>query len=119
MTDFPTINQNPEVDGWGEGAASDPTRRTEFENGTILTRGGRTRVPDMWAFTYRNLPNSDKEAIWDFERNTVNFGAATFNWTHPISDQTYSVKFADKLSYKLEKNMLHEWQVSISLIEAL
>jgi hypothetical protein len=57
-------------------------------------------------------------SIQNFERNTVNYGADNFDWTSPIDEQAYTVRFGKPVEYNLEDNSNTEWNVTIELIEA-
>jgi phage-related protein len=115
---YPTLSQNPDVEGWQEEAASDPTVRCEFENGYAATRARFTTVPRKWSYTYRFLSNTDKTTLLAFELNSTHYGAEEFNWTNPIDAVPYVVKFAEPIKYALENTMANEWKVTVRLIEA-
>ncbi len=115
---YPDLSQNPDVEGWQEEAAFDPTVRCEFENGYAATRARFTTVPRKWSCTYRYLSNTAKATLLAFERNTVHYGAEEFNWTNPVDSVVYVVKFAEPIKYALEDTLQNEWKITVRLIEA-
>jgi len=113
---FPTISKLPEAGKWQEEAAADPTLRTEFESGYVATRARFTIVPQKWSFAFDMLDDAEKQSIQSFERNTVNYGAGAFNWTNPVDDQIYLVRFTEPVVYKLDSNDI-DWEVSMKIVE--
>lgn len=116
MTDYPTLAENPDVQGFKEGPAVDPTIRSETEAGYRITRKRFTRVPKKWDFKYTQMSNADKEALATFEES-VGYGSGIFNWTHPVSSTQYIVRFAELVKYDLSESDNNEWDVSVSLEE--
>jgi len=115
--DYPSIETTPEADDFTEQAAYDPTLRTEFENGAVQTRARFTVSPKKWHILYRHLSDSEKNTIESFER-TVSYGAGAFNWSHPRSGSSYTVRFDGPILFKIEPKNPRLWQASFDLVEA-
>jgi len=117
MAAYPALSQNP--DGSPDFSVGpsipDPTYRSPKESGIVKTYPKVSWVPLQWSFTYTALPNSDKETLEAFERNTANYGANEFTWAHPISGTTYNVRFAKPISCRLEGDHQNSWRVRVVL----
>ena len=92
MPTYPTLSQDPDVNGFKEEPIIDPTIRSEMESGDVTTRARFTGVPLKWTYRYTQLSNADKLLLATFERSTVNYGAASFTWTNPQDDAEHEVR---------------------------
>ena len=115
MPTFPTLSQNPSIEGWDEGIAFDPTIKSRTEGGYKQTRPRFTRMPDGWNIAYKALPQADKNTLRTFEK-TVKVGSEMFTWTNPINSVTYNVRFVKPISYKLHLTSIY-WNVEFELEE--
>lgn len=115
MPVFPTLSQNPSVEGWDEGIAFDPTIKSQTEGGYKQTRPRFTRMPDGWKIAYRALPTADKTTLRTFEK-TVYVGSAAFTWTNPTDSATYTVRFVKPITYKM-RSPSTLWDVEFELEE--
>ncbi len=115
MLDFPTLSDTPDVDGWEEQRAFDPTIRVRSEAGYLKTRPRTTRVPMQIKFRYSYLPADDKATLQTFE-GTVGIGADAFNWTNPNDGVTRSVRFKEPVRYSPAGSRLN-WKAEITLEE--
>lgn len=100
MATFPTLSRVPTISGWGEEAASDATIRAKSEGGYTKTRPRTTRIPMKYKVLYEYLTATDRTNLQAFEL-VVKIGADAFNWTHPISGATKSVRLTEPIKYKL------------------
>ena len=113
MAVFPTLSVNPSVEPWKEGAAFDPTIRSQQEGGYVLTRARVTRIPSKWEIGYYALPSSDKNSIRTFEMD-CKVGSDIFTWTNPTDNITYDVRFLNPVSYKMHETAFL-WDVEFTL----
>lgn len=109
MTDFPTLSENPSVEGWEEDLAFDPTIRSSFEGGYVQTRARTTRIPEKWKIKYEVLPTADKDILKVFQRDTVLVGSSSFNWTNPLDSVIYEVRIAEKFVFTPTGNTIDYW----------
>ena len=75
----------------------DPTIRDNMENGMETTRARFTRSRRNFNVAIDYLTADDKQAINDFKRITVNYGALPFLLSDPRNlenPETYTVRFA-------------------------
>lgn len=110
---FPTLSQNPSVEGWDEGVAKDPTISTDFENGFRQTYPAFSRIPDKWKISYKALPAADKNTLRTFEK-TVKVGSESFSWTNPVDNVTYAVRFLKPLAYSMH-SLSTLWNIEFEL----
>lgn len=115
MADFPTLSIKPSPP-FEEAPVVDPTIRSRFEGGAIVTRARFTAVPKRWEILYQDMVNADKDLLKTFETTTVSFGADPFNWTAP-DDTTYVVKFAAPIRFVRSTGASDKWQIRFSLVE--
>ena len=116
MPAFPTLSQNPSIEGWGEGIALDPTIKSQTEGGYKQTRPRFTRMPDVWNIGYKALSQADKNTLRTFEK-TVKVGSEIFQWINPDDNVTYNVRFVKPISYKLHPLTSIHWKVEFELEE--
>ena len=116
MVAFPILSKEPEPRMWDETIVSDPTIRSEFESGHILTRARFTAAPRKWNLQFPNLTQDDKDLLDTFN-SQINYGAASFVWTNPQDDGVYSVKLVRPLEFSVSTKP-DLWNVSIEVMEA-
>jgi hypothetical protein len=92
--DFPAALPKADVSSLEETSteayASDPS-----EVGSARRRARFTRVLRRWSWT-AVLTAAQRAALDTFYEVTLSNGVATFNWTHPITEVSYEVQFADR-----------------------
>ncbi len=118
---YPTLSpaQLPEQDGFSRLPAYDPVLRPEFENGVETARARHTQVPWAWSFNYRALSTGNRDSLLTFWAQTVQCGAAVFQWTDPTDNVAYWVRFADVPKAELEADGTGTWRVDIQLRQAI
>jgi len=84
---------NPVVTAYRDTAASDPTIRTPKDAGYVQTRARFTSVPRGYHVHYEAITTHDKNLIYTFEKDTVNFGAESFLWRLPTGGGNLTVRF--------------------------
>lgn len=94
-----TFIPNPVVTAYLDSVASDPTIRTPKDAGYVQTRARFTSAPRRYHVLYTALTTYDKNLIYTFEKDTVNFGAESFTWRMPTSGGNFTVRFASPVRY--------------------
>lgn len=109
MADFPSLPNPvyPLVEEY-----EDNTIRSPFEAGYEQTRPRYTRMRKTFILKYEFLTNSDKTTLENFYYQ-MKGGAGSFNWTHPLTNETYQVRFAEPP--KFENSLLNYWSVELKL----
>lgn len=96
---FPTLAKGQDSKHYGV-ELEDPAMRTQMEGGYVVSRAKHTRRPrrtfktgftGIGAADYATLQN-----FWD----TVRGGSVIFDWTDPITNVVWQVRFAEKLVFK-------------------
>ena len=122
MATFPTLTQGPNVDDFEQETAFDPTIRSQFENGVLLTRTRFTVVPKKWKLVFEYLTATDKSTLETFEKDTVGYGGSSFDWENTEDGVTYDMKFLGTIKWKLNlldrRIPLKRWKAEMILIEA-
>ncbi len=103
MADFPTLTGKgavPVVNNYLDEFATDPTIRTPKDAGYVQTRAKFTSIQRKYRIVYRGINLSDKNLIYNFEKDTVVGGSEAFNFNLPTGGGTLSVRFAGKVSFR-------------------
>jgi hypothetical protein len=98
LTEFPTLTTQPDVAGWSEERAFDPTIRARSEGGYVKTRARTTRVPMQWKLVYAGLSAADKATLQNFEAE-VGIGADAFTWTNPADASSHTVRLTAPIKF--------------------
>ncbi len=105
MDTFPVLNVGPSALEFVVKPAINPTYRSEFENGMVLTRARTTRVPKLYEIKLRGLSQTDKNILETFITDTVHYGAKSFTWENPqtgVAGDNKTVRFlADTIEWKI------------------
>lgn len=86
---FPTLSVNPNFP-IEEGIEPSSIKST-FEAGYVLARAKFTRERNNFKLSYSLLSNADKVLLKDHMDSVLDI--TPFNWTHPITSVTYSVRY--------------------------
>lgn len=115
MADYPTLTVNCSFPLDEE--IEDATVRSSSEAGYVHTRPRYTRSRKTFKVVYRCLSNTDKTTLESFVNTTARQGSTAFNWTHPLTNSVYSVRFAENGSpkYSLVAPLL--WDVEFIIKE--
>jgi hypothetical protein len=123
MSTFPNLTQGPNTTDWTEEAAFDPTLRSQFEGGQVLTRAHCTAVPKKWHLVYDHLTQADKDSLTTFEGQTVLFGADSFEWENTQDGVTYNVRFMAPIKFSINPRSPNypadKWKAEFDLVEAI
>lgn len=115
MLSFPSISDQPDVNGWQEQRAFDPTIRAKSEGGYTRTRPRTTRIPMQWKVLYAYLSAADKSALQEFEK-LVKVGADAFVWTNPVDGTERKVRYREPVKYSPVGSKLY-WRAEMVLEE--
>lgn len=114
-TAFPSLSRNPLVAGFSDGLAYDPTIRSRFDSGHVLTRDRHTVTKRRFTFSYNGLTDADKSALETF-RSTVG-GSGEITWTNPADSQSYTVRL-DNPTFQFTKGDIPDrWACELSFTE--
>lgn len=110
---FPTSIRAPEYPLTEK--PEDAVIRSTMEDGTQKTRPRFTRNRFTFELSWSAVPQTEKDALETFYRTATKNGALSFNWTHPASDKTLTVRFSEPPNFSLQ--VLHYWKMSIKIVE--
>ena len=117
---YPTLSQNPENEGYVREPLFDPTARTRYEDGNPMAMRTHTKVPLVWRFIYRDLPEADMNTLLAFWEDDAHYGAVVVKFTDPTNNTAYFVRFAAQPACTLEEHTgLNAWRVEVNLTQAL
>jgi len=119
MVDFPTLSRGVCIAGYQETLAIDPTLRTVPEDGKMMTRGRVTSAKKRFTVPLSGINDTDKALLEEFEINTVNVGAETFNWTRHKQgvEVTFAVRLAEPITFQLNSDDPTLWDAMIVMDE--
>jgi len=89
---YPTLSRN--VSYTIKLEREDSVIRSEFEGGYQNTRQKYTRLRKKWTMKYTWIPPGDMSTLATFIDTTVKGGADAFDWTCPLDNVTYQVRYA-------------------------
>lgn len=93
MAVFPELDKTPDVKIVKN--YNDSTIVSEMETGLEITRARFPRVRREWQVSYSNCLQADEDALDEFLTGPdILGGAGKFQWTHPGTGQTYTVRFS-------------------------
>jgi hypothetical protein len=96
---FPTLSKNQDSSYFKE-TANDPAIRKKVESGYTVSRSRYTRKPARSFQTgFTMIDEADKALLQTFW-GTVSGGSVAFDWTHPVTAEIITVRFAKAFSYK-------------------
>lgn len=114
-TAFPSLTAVPSPSGFSEGLAYDPTLRTQFDSGHVLTRTRHTQFPKRFTVPYPAINATDK-GLLETLQTTVGVGGGDITWTHPITSASHTVRLDAPIEFKtLGVSTL--WSCQLSLTE--
>lgn len=91
----------------------DPTIRKEMEGGFVQTRARFTRpAPFVFSTGWTDIPQAQK-AIFQAFFNSKRGGANSFTYIHPVSGDSFTVRFSVMPSYKYAGiGGFHRWDIA-------
>ena len=116
MANFPSLSSDYSIADFSQDMVVDPVHRANFESGAILTRTRSTAVPRRLLLVYSVLTDTDKIALETFERDTIGYGGAEFNWYDIKSNKTYVSKLLGPIVYQFNRQSAGNfWSASFEL----
>uniref|UniRef100_A0A6M3K0L1 Tail protein n=1 Tax=viral metagenome TaxID=1070528 RepID=A0A6M3K0L1_9ZZZZ len=122
MATFPTVYvtgtlaHQPQVSGFSDRIAQDPTIRSPKDAGYVKTRTRFTRYPRSWDVVFNALSTTNKNTILAFEE-ARGVGGESFTWAHP-DGTSYTVRFAGVVQYRpWEETNYGFWVLEFTLEE--
>jgi len=123
MAAFPVIYRygttvhNPTGESLKNVIAHNPTIRSQSDGGYITTRARFTRITRSWpALRYEWLTTANKDALLDFESDTVVGGSNSFTWTNPLDSTSYTVRLSSLMHFTPHpKTNFLFWQAEFGL----
>ena len=115
-TTFPVLSRGAHTD-IKEVVASDPTLRSEMENGRVLTRARFTGLKRKWSYSIRDMLEADKTSLTSMQ-TTVRVGSGTIEWTHPKTAAVIDVRLAEPITFELDEFDHLKWSAKLILVEA-
>jgi hypothetical protein len=99
MTDFPTLSDGPVVPI--KETTVRETIREKYENGLVNTRSRWTTSRKRFHVRYEYMNANDFGSLDNFFANTAKAGAVSFDWEHPQTGSTHTVRFSkDELDWE-------------------
>lgn len=93
MVNFPELDKKPDVSLVQSYNAS--TINSPMESGLEITRAKFPRIRREWQVSYRNVLQSDSDALDAFIRSAAILGdAGMFTWTNPKTGEKVTVRFS-------------------------
>lgn len=89
---FPELDKKPDVSvvqSYNDGTLSSP-----MESGLEITRQRFSRIRREWQVNYRNVLQSDYDALDTFIRQTVMGMSGSFTWRNPATGEVVTVRFS-------------------------
>lgn len=69
---------------------------SKMEDGSGVGRRRFTKSRKTWKLAWDALPTAQYNTLSDFLQNTVYFAAMAFQFTSPLDNKTYTVRYASK-----------------------
>ena len=97
----------------------DPSMKTPMDGGYVVSRAKHTRKPRRTFTTgFTQLTNADRQILESFY-DSVRGGSVIFDWTDPINNQTFQVRFASEFAFQYTGVGVSQlWDVSFTLQQA-
>jgi phage-related protein len=111
MANFPSLSTPPNYPL--REIIEDRAIKNKSEAGYVQTRLRATRQTKLFEVVYNVLSDSDKSSLKTFYDTVENVDS--FNWTHPYTDVTYTVRFDTIPTFNLIDN--DRWECSFTLRE--
>lgn len=115
--EFPILSRGASFQNFTQDSPVDNTIRSEFADGSILTRARFTRMRKSNSFGYTLLTAADKVLLENLQ-TSIKIGAATFYWTNPSDDIEYELMLTSPMKFQVESRNFNYWNVRINATEA-
>jgi hypothetical protein len=114
--EFPVLSRGASFQNFTQDSAVDSTIRSEFEDGTVLTRARFTRIPNTFNYGYSFLIAADKVLLENLQ-TSVKIGANTFYLTNPSDSVEYEVRLTSPMKFQVEPREFNHWRVFLNMAE--
>jgi len=116
--EFPVnLSRGASFQNFTQDNAIDSTIKSEFEDGTVLTRARFTRMRKTFNVGYNFLTAADKILLENLQ-TSVKIGANTFYWTNPSDSTEYEVRFTSPMKFQVEPQEFNYWNVNLNMAQA-
>jgi hypothetical protein len=114
--EFPILSRGASFQNFTQDSAVDSTIRSEFEDGTILTRARFTRMRKMFNVGYGFLTAADKILLENLQ-TAIKIGANTFFWTNPSDSTEYEVRLIAPMKFQVEPREFNFHNVRLNMAQ--
>jgi len=114
--EFPVISRGVSFQNFTQDSAVDSTIRSEFADGTVLTRARFTRMRNAFNIGYNFLTAADK-ILFENLQTSIKIGAMTFYWTNPSDDTEYEVRLTSPMKFQVEPREFNCWNVRLNMAQ--
>ena len=114
--EFPALSIGASFQNFTEDSAVDPTIRSEFENGVVLSRARFTQLKKKFSVGYNFLTAADKLALVNLQ-TSIMIGAKTFYWTNSDDSVEYRVRLTIPMKFQIEQRNFDYWNVRLEMAE--
>lgn len=115
---FPTLAMGQDSKYYAIGQ-EDVAMKTKMDGGYVVSRAKHTRIPRLTFKTgFTAIGEADRALLTAFY-NTVRGGSVIFDWTDPVQNTVYQVRFGGEIEYKYTGvGGVRLWDVTINLEQA-
>jgi len=114
--EFPSLSIGASFQNFSEDSAVDPTIRSEFENGVVLSRARFTQLKKSFSVGYDFLTAADKLALVNLQ-TSIKIGAKTFYWTNPDDSVEYEVRLTSPIKFQIEQRNFSYWSARLEMAQ--
>jgi len=114
--EFPVISRGASFQNFTQDSAIDSTIRSEFADGTVLTRARFTRMRKSINGGYNFLTAADKVFLENLQ-TSIKIGANTFYYTYPPDDTEYDVMLTSPMKFQVEPREFNYWNVNLNMAQ--
>lgn len=114
--EFPIISRGASFQNFSQGSAVDPTIRSEFEDGTVLSRARFTRLPITISGGYNLLTAADKVLLGNLQ-TSIKIGVMPFFYTNPTDSVEYDVRLTSPMKFQVEPRNFDYWSVRLEMAQ--
>jgi len=97
-----------------EETTPDVAIRSEFDDGSVLTRPRYSRMRRTWSLTWANLIGADYRTLRTFYE-VQKGGSLSFTWNNPLENQNFIVRFNGNLTAKYTDSDC--WNITLKIEE--
>jgi len=114
--EFPTLTMGADFQNFSEDSAVDPTIRSEFENGVVLSRARFTQLKKSFSVGYNTITQADKLLLNNLQ-TSLKIGAATFYWTNPDDSTEYEVRLLSPIKFQVQPRNFSYWNARLEMAQ--